>query len=117
VPPDYVWRTEDPRAQGQVRRFERWLMELRLALGEHLGGEGFELLRQRIEMRLDVFGAQAIEQIVRDPEQLRSSVAELRQDLGKEADPAVARRLDEEVLARIPACSFAHFLSEQAHAA
>ena len=117
VPPDHVWRTEDPRAQAQVRRFERWLMELRLGLGQHLDGEGLEVLRQKMEMRLDAFGAQAIEQIVRDPEQLRGSLAELRQDLGKEADPATARKLDAELLARIPTCSFAHFLSGQAHAA
>ena len=126
VPPEHVRRAEDQRAQAQVRRFERWLMELRLGLARRLEEAVEEpaqrqRLRQPLEMRLDAFGARAVEQIVRDPELLRGSLAELRRDLAA-ADGvlagvpgagavALATALDAELLARVPACSFAHFLS------
>ncbi len=125
VPPEHVRRADDQRAQAQVRRFESWLVELRLALGQRLetAGEGaapepLRQLRQVIEMRIDVFGAQAVERIVRDPELLRASLTELRRDLALEIGRApgvdaagLAQAVDAELLARIPACSFAHFLS------
>ncbi len=129
VPPEHVLRAEDPRAQAQVRRFERWLMELRLGLAQRLEAaaagvapeEPVRRLRQALELRIDTFAAQAVEQIVLDPELLHGSLDELRRDLAGEAgrlsgaagiDPAeLAEALDAELLARIPGCSFAHFLS------
>jgi fatty-acid desaturase len=126
VPPEHVRKAEDTHAQAQVRRFEHWLMKLRLGLAQRLDtagdGEPVRLLRQAIELRLDTFGNQAVEQIVRDPEQLRGSLAELRREIGAETGgfaglpgpdaAALARDLDAELLSRIPACSFAHFLSD-----
>lgn len=122
VPPEPVRRADDPRAQAQVRRFERWLMELRLGLGQRLeaagDGEPVRQLRQALELRLDAFGARSVEQIVRDPEELRGSLAEMRRELAALAletgglpGTALARALDAELLSRLPASSFAHFLS------
>jgi stearoyl-CoA desaturase (delta-9 desaturase) len=131
VPSEAVRRAEDPRSQAQVRRFERWLVELRVGLAQHLelrAAEGepqearLRLLRQAVELRLDAFAAQAVDQILRDPEQLRGSLAELRRDLAGEAvslagvpeteTASIARVLDAELVARLRDCSFAHFFSQ-----
>lgn len=131
VPPQEVRRAEDPRAQAQVRRFERWLMEVRLGLAKRLdeAGDGappearesLRLLRQAIELRLDRFASQATECILQDPERLGGRVTELRRDLAAETGrlsglagvdaAALATALDEEIRMRIPDSTFAHFLS------
>ncbi len=135
VPPEHVRRAEDPRAQAQVRRFERWLMDLRLGVGEHLRAaseaaapesqERMQLLSQAIELRLDAFSIRVVEQIIKDPELLSASVAELRRDLKEEvvrrlsavpgtAPTRLSQALDEEVVGRLKTSSFVHFLSATA---
>jgi stearoyl-CoA desaturase (delta-9 desaturase) len=130
VPPEAVRRAKDPRAQAQVRRFERWLVELRVGLAQRLEARAAEggpqearlrLLRQALELRLDAFAAQATDQILRDPEKLRGRLTELRRDLAGEAGSlagvsetetaAIARDLEAELVARLSDCSFAHFLT------
>jgi stearoyl-CoA desaturase (delta-9 desaturase) len=118
VPPEHLRLGDDPLAQTQVRAFEQWLMDLRLALGQRLELAGAEpLLRQAVEMRLDAFGQRAVDQIVRDPEQLRSSLAELRCDLAMDAPAMFDDVLDSELMNRVRNCAFAHFLTGRtAHA-
>ena len=112
VPPEHLRLGDDPLAQTQVRAFEQWLMDLRLALGERLTLAGADaMLQQRVEMRLDSFGQSAVDHIVRDPEQLRRSFAELRCDLADDAPALFDDMLDPELMGRVRDCSFAHLMT------
>jgi stearoyl-CoA desaturase (delta-9 desaturase) len=122
VPPDHVRHTTDPDAH--VRVFEGWLMQLRLALTKRLEEAGtseprerLRLLQQSIEMRLDAFGLEAVDQILRNPEQLRATVATLRNDIASDArrlcdgSPRLVESLDAELLACLDTWSFAHLVT------
>lgn len=124
VPPEHVRKATDPGAH--VRRFEESLRDLRLVLVERLDAEGerdadtrrrLQLLWQRVELRLDRFGQEVVDQLLRDPEQIRTTVAELRHDVGREAralsegTPELAESLDRAIAASARTWSFAHLLT------
>jgi stearoyl-CoA desaturase (Delta-9 desaturase) len=124
VPPEHVIHADDPRAQAQVRRFEQWLVRLRLALAERVDAwappehstEEVKVLKQRLEDRLDALGVQALDQLLRDPEQLAGSWAALGADVAREAErleggAALASDLAEALRASLAECPVAHFLA------
>jgi len=120
VPPEHLVHTNDPGAT--VRRFEESLMQLRLAFVQCLDAEApddpdarqrLQALWQRLELRLDRFGQETVDLLLRDPEQLSATVAGLRRDVAAEAraeSAALAESLDAAITESARAWSFAHLL-------
>lgn len=125
VPPDHVRHADDPLHQSQVRQFESSVMDLRLGLAKCIEEFGAnDMLRQAIELHIDAFMHRAVEQILRSPEQLRGSMADLRLAIAEEIRLAdledgrlLGAALDAELTARIATFPFAHFLTPQQPAA
>src|SRR5213075_3300321 len=64
VPPEHVIHADDPHAQAQVRRFDQWLVRVRLALAVRVDAvagaddDATKVFKQRLEDRLDTLGVQ-----------------------------------------------------------
>lgn len=133
VPPPNLIHDSTLVAQTHLRKFELWLMDLRLGMARRIeevvrahehseSADGLmQLLKQAIELRLDDFSTDVIEWLHRDPERLRTVLADLRIELSeeveiisdkfrKETGIVLSLAIDEELGRRARDCPFAHLL-------
>lgn len=99
LPPEHLIHGGGPVAQSHLKKFELWLMHLRLGIARRVEAamrrdQGWrpedeatlQVFKQSLEIRLDDFSAEVVEWLHRDPEQLRKIVAALRLQLAQEVD-------------------------------
>lgn len=138
-----VWDLKEPSqevrlgnsqsAKTNVRRFEGWLLGLRHKLGDsldraeravpHVHGPSWLKVRQRIEILLDDFSGDAVEQISIDPEQLQETLNYLRRDIRELLESSLHDRhgpehsitesIDSELVAHVQSSSFSHLLARE----
>jgi stearoyl-CoA desaturase (delta-9 desaturase) len=133
LPPKHLIHGGRLVAQSHLRKFELWLMELRLSMAERVEeiaradedwvpeDGSIPLLKQSLEIPFDDFSANVTEWLHRDPEQLRTVIAALRLELfeaieilsdkfRKETVTALSIGIENELRRRAPACPFGHLL-------
>jgi stearoyl-CoA desaturase (delta-9 desaturase) len=140
LPPERLIRGNGLVAQGHLRRFELWLVDLRLEIAQLVESSAkrndawkpenqfpLQLFKQSIEIRLDDFATDVIEYLHSDPEQIKEAVAALRSELNKEVDAFSERlgkeiafvllpRLENELCRHLLNCPFSHLLLEREEA-